>query len=85
MDARDPTDQQRSWLVNKLQTDLAMKGFKLNARVLIKNLQTMHEKFLPPTGTRRRMELEYLDWTRLQGRGPHTGGYNDRLVGWRMW
>ena len=22
---------------------------------------------------------------RLQGRGPHTGGPKDRLVGWRMW
>jgi hypothetical protein len=31
------------------------------------------------------MELEYQDWARLQGRGPHTGGRNDRLVGWRMW
>jgi hypothetical protein len=22
---------------------------------------------------------------RLQGRGPHTGGRNDRLAGWRVW
>jgi hypothetical protein len=34
------------------------------------DLQNMHEKSLPPTGARRRMELEYQDWARLQGRGP---------------
>ena len=73
------------WLVNKIRTDLAMKGIKLNARDLINNLQNMHEKSPPPTGARRRMELEYKDWARLQGRRPHTGGYNDRLVGWWMW
>jgi len=33
----------------------------------------------------KRMELEYQDWARLQGRGPHTGGPKDRLVGWRTW
>jgi hypothetical protein len=27
---------------------------KLNAQVIIKNLQNMHEKSLPPTGARRR-------------------------------
>ena len=72
---RDPTDQQRSWLVSKIRTDIAMMWIKLNARVMIKNLQSMHEKSLPPTGARRRMELEYQDcqWARLQGRGPHTG------------
>ena len=37
---------------------------KLNAQVIIKNLQNMHEKSLPPTGARRRMELEYQDWAR---------------------
>ena len=42
--------------------------------VIIKNLQNMHEKSLPPTGARRRMELAYQDWARLQGRGPRTGG-----------
>jgi hypothetical protein len=69
---RDPTDQQRSWLlhwlVNKIRTDIAMiMGIKLNAQVIImmiKNLQNMlsvpvHGKSLPPTGARRRMELEY--------------------------
>jgi hypothetical protein len=41
---------------------------KLNAQVIrvIRNLQSMHEKPLPPTGARRRMELEYQDWPRLQ-------------------
>ena len=47
---RDPTDQQRSWLVNKVRTDIAMIGTKLNAQVIIKNLQNMHAKSLPPTG-----------------------------------
>jgi hypothetical protein len=102
---RDPTDQQRSWLVSKIRTDIAMMGIKLNAQVTIKNLQGMHEKSLPPTvwereggcfcrsnfndGTtqtaRGRMEREYQDWARLQGRGPHTGRRDDRLVGRRMW
>ena len=43
---RDPMDQQRSWLVNKMRTDIAMKGIKLNAQVtgIIKNLQNMPEK-----------------------------------------
>ncbi len=65
-----------------------MMGVKLNAQVTIKNLnlQNMHEKSLPPKGARRRtfMELEYQDWARLQGRGPHTGAPKDRRVGWRM-
>jgi hypothetical protein len=62
-----------------------MMGTKLNAQVIIENLQNMHEKSLPPTGAQKRMALKYQDWARLQGRGPHTGGHNDRLVGWRMW
>jgi hypothetical protein len=33
-----------------------MMGIKLNAQVMIKNLRNMHEKSLPPTGARRRME-----------------------------
>jgi hypothetical protein len=63
---RDPTDQQRSWLVNKIRTDIAMIGTKLNAQVIIKNLQNMHAKSLPPTvtGARGRIELEYQDWAR---------------------
>ena len=39
---------------------------KLNAQVMIKKLQNMHKKSLPPTGARRRMELEYQGWARLQ-------------------
>ena len=62
-----------------------MMATKLNAQVIIKNLQNMHEKSLPPTGARGRMELEYQDWARLHGRGPHTGGAKGRLVGWRSW
>ena len=57
-----------------------MMGTKLNAQVIIKNLQNMHAKSLLPTGARARLELEYQDWARLQGRGPHTGGPKDRLV-----
>jgi hypothetical protein len=58
--------------------ELIFMATKLNAQVtgIIKNLQNMHEKSLPlvaPTGARRRMELEYQDWARLQGRGPRTG------------
>jgi hypothetical protein len=47
-----------------------MMATKLNAQVIIKNLQNMHEKPLPPTGARRRMELEYQDRARLHGSGP---------------
>jgi hypothetical protein len=67
-DGRDPTDQQRSWLVSKIRTDIAMIGTtsKLNAQVIIGNLQNMHAKSLLPTGVRGRMELEYQDWARLQ-------------------
>jgi hypothetical protein len=64
-----------------------MIGTKLNAQVIIKNLQNMHAKLLPPAGARGslRLELEYQDRARLQGRGPHTGGPKGRLMGWRMW
>jgi hypothetical protein len=57
---RDPTDQRRSWLANKIRTDIAVMGIKLNAQVIMKNLrvQNMHEKSLPPTGAQRRMEHE---------------------------
>ncbi len=51
-----------------------MMAIKLNAQVMpvIKNLWNMHEKSLPPTRARVRMELEYRDWACLQGRGPRT-------------
>ena len=45
---RDPTDQPRSWLVNKIRTDIAMMGIKLNAQVTIKNLQNMHRSHFRP-------------------------------------
>ncbi len=51
---------------------------KLTAQVTIKNLQNMHAKSPPPTGARGRIEEEYQDWARLQGRGAHTGGPKDR-------
>ena len=52
----EPTVQRRSWLTrsltNKIRTDIAMVATKLNAQVIIRNLQNMHEKSLPPTGAR---------------------------------
>ncbi len=76
----DPTDQQRSWLVNKIRTDIAIIGTKLNAQVIIKNLQNMHAKSLSPTGARGRMarELEYQDWARLCTRQGTTHGRTQR-------
>ncbi len=68
-----------------------MMATKLNAQVLIKNLLNMHEKSFPPTGARRRMDLTYqdisikMDWARLQGRGPRTGGPFDSTIEWRSW
>ena len=69
---RDPTDQQRAWLVNKIRTDIAMKATKLNAQVQLTNLQAMYEKGKATSDQRRQLDLEYQDWARLQGRGPHT-------------
>ncbi len=81
---RDPTILQRAWLVSKVRSDIAMTRMatKLNAhwQVIIRNLQNMHEKSLPPTGARRRMELAYQDWARLQGRGSRTGGVTADLL-----
>jgi hypothetical protein len=82
---RDPTDQQRAWLVNKVRTDIAMRATKLNAQVQLTNLQTMYEKGKATSDQRRQLELEYQDWARLQGRGPHTAGGHgrNRHVGWQ--
>ncbi len=74
---REPTVQQRTWLANKTPTDIAIMATELNA-------QHMHEKSLPPTGARRRMELAYQDWARLQGSGPRTGGPFDRIIGYNL-
>ena len=51
--------------------DIATIGTKLNAQVIIKNLQNMHAKSLPPTGARARLELEYQDWPACKA-GDHT-------------
>ena len=86
---REPTDQQRAWLVNKVRTDIAMKATKLNAQVQLTSLrvQAMYEKGKATslTDQRRQLELEYQDWARLQGRGPHTAGGHgrNRHVGWQ--
>jgi hypothetical protein len=45
--------------------------------VIIKNLQNMRAKSLPPTGARGRMEQEYQDWARLQG-SPASGTTHGR-------
>jgi hypothetical protein len=63
----------------------------LDAQVIFKNLQHMHENSLPPTGALCQckggwswaacnFKLKARDHTRV-----HTGGRNGRLVGWRMW
>ena len=82
---RDPTDQQRAWLVNKVRTDIAMRATKLNAQVQLTNLQTMYERGTATSDQRRQLDLEYQDWARLQGRGPHTAGGHgrNRHVGWQ--
>jgi hypothetical protein len=69
---RDPTDQQRSWLVNKIRTDIAMMGIKLNAQVTIKNLQNAHENFeaTPPTVTVTGAGSAKDDGLRVSGLGP---------------
>ena len=51
---------------NRHSHDGEQARIKLNAQVMIKKLQNMHKKSLPPTGARRRMELEYQGWARLQ-------------------
>ena len=95
---REPTDQQRAWLVNKVRmyvhfiryiykvrTDIAMRATKLNAQVQLTNLQAMYEKGKATSDQRRQLELEYQDWARLQGRGPHTAGGHgrNRHMGWQ--
>ena len=71
---RDPTDQQRAWLENKVRTDIAMRATKLNAQVQLTNLQAMYEKGKATSDQRRQLELEYQMMTqhadprmRLQG------------------
>ena len=47
----------------------------------------MYEKGKATSDQRRQLELEYQDWARLQGRGPHTAGGHgrNRHVGWQGW
>ena len=63
-------------------------------QVQLTNLQTsmMHERGTATvtsdqlaTQWRRQLDLEYQDWARLQGRGPHTAGGHgrNRHVGWQ--
>ena len=47
----------------------------------------MYEREKATSDQRRQLELlvEYQDWARLQGRGPHTAGGHgrNRHVGWQ--
>ena len=64
-----------------------MRATKLNAQVQLTNLQAMYERgnLKATSDQRRQLELEYQDWARLQGRGPHTAGGHgrNRHVGWQ--
>ncbi len=53
---------------------MTRRGTKLNAQVQLMNLQTMYERGTATSDQRRQLDLEYQDWARLQGRGPHTAG-----------
>ena len=68
-------------------TDIAMRATKLNAQVQLTNLQTrtMYERGTATSVQRRQLDLEYQDWARLHGRGPHTAGGHgrNRHVGWQ--
>ena len=83
---RDPTDQQRAWLVSKVRTGIAMRATKLNAQVQLTNLQTMYERGTATSDQRRQLDLEYQDRARLQGRGPHkAGGVTVAMGATAMW
>ena len=64
-----------------------MRATKLNAQVQLTNLQAMCERGTATSDhwQRRQLDLEYQDWARLQGRGPHTAGGHgrNRHVGWQ--
>ena len=70
------------WL---MRTDIAIRATKLNAQVQLTNLQTMYERGTATSDQRRQLDLEYQDWARLQGRGPHAAGGHgrNRHVGWQ--
>jgi hypothetical protein len=53
-----------------------MMAIKLNAQVIIKNIQNMHEKSLPPMGARRRMELEYQDRDTFSSKARFAMGFS---------
>jgi hypothetical protein len=95
---RDPTDQQRSWLVSKIRTDIAMMGIKLNAAAAPTEVTIKHWQQAPPLRACTRSRFRPGPRQRKGGwswsigtgpackalRGPHTGGPKGRLVGWRM-
>ena len=65
-----------------------MRATKLNAQVQLTNLQAMYERGTATSDQLRQPDLEYQDWARLQGRGPHrdtagAGHGRNRHVGWQ--
>ncbi len=64
--------------MNKVRTDIPMRATKLNAQVQLTNHQAVYERGTATSDQRRQLELEYQDWARLQGRGPHTAGGHGR-------
>jgi hypothetical protein len=73
--------------VSKVCTDIAMRATKLNVQVQLTSLRAMCERGTATrtSDQRRQLDLEYQDWARLQGRGPHTesGHGRNRHVGWQ--
>ncbi len=70
--------------MNKIRTDIlvAMLGIKLNAQVIIKNIQNIHGKSPTPTGARRTRTSDgaaaagwsiRTQWARLQGTQAASG------------
>ena len=78
---RDPTDQQRSWLLSKIRTDMAVMGTKLNARS-----SSRTSSHFRPRERERGWNLSIRTGPACKA-GYHTQADTKvyRLVGWRMW
>jgi hypothetical protein len=81
---RDPTDQQRSWLLSKIRTDMAMMGTtstKLNARS-----SSRTSSHFRPRERERGWNLSIRTGPACKA-GDHTQADTKvyHLVGWRMW
>jgi hypothetical protein len=90
---RDPTDQQRAWLVNKVRKDIAMRATKLNAQVLAADEPPDHVvrkgdgDLGPATAARPRVPgLGASAGARTaRGRRPCVTHGRNRHVGWQGW